>query len=267
MNFIETIKSRKKWILRGTLIGVPLIVVVLLAYGSQRIECREVKVKFTNLDESNFIDAEKVKSIVYKIYPGLKNTRMSDIKTNVIEEAISKISCIERADVYKNIEGSLTITVTQRVPVVRIHDKTGKAYYIDRKGIRFPVSLNFTAPVIVASGNIPEKYSKKLTSVKKDSIIAPILNQITLLAEKIAADPFLDAQFEQIYVTDRKEFELVPRVGPHIVLLGKLDSLDTKFRNLKQFYKTQIKNEGYNKYSYINLKFDNQIVCTKRTDI
>jgi cell division protein FtsQ len=240
---------------------VPILVLAILAYGSQRLECRAINVKFLNSDKSNFLDAEKVKSIIYKIYPKIQNTKMSNIRTDILEQAINKISSIEHADVYKNIEGTITVTVKQREAVVRIFDKQNLSFYIDKNGVLFPTSMNFTPSVIVAGGNIPSKYKKNIHDVVADSVVAPILNQILKLSLFISADKFWDAQFEQIYVTENNEFELVPRIGEHIVLLGKLENLEIKFRRLKYFYKNVLNTEGWNKYSYINLKYDNQIVC------
>jgi cell division protein FtsQ len=264
MDFIKKININKKWLIRIAAIGLPLLVIILLAYGSQRLECREIKVKFTNSEQSNFLDAEKIKAVIYKIYPKIQYTKMKDIKADVLEQAINKMSSVEHADVYKNIEGTITVSVKQREAAVRIFDKNNKSYYIDKNGFLFPISINFTPPAIVASGNI-EKFKKRVTNVLEDSVKVPVLNQILQLSLYIAKDKFWNAQIEQIYVNEKKEFELVPRVGGHIILLGNLENIDLKFKRLKYFYQTVLNEQGWNKYNYINLKYENQIVCTKST--
>jgi len=65
-------------------------------------------------------------------------------------------------------------------------------------------------------------------------------------------------------VNEANEFELIPRVGAHLILFGSIDNYERKFRNLKIFYEQGLNNIGWNKYEKINLKFDNQIVCTKK---
>ena len=77
-------------------------------------------------------------------------------------------------------------------------------------------------------------------------------------------NPFWDAQIEQIHVLPGKDVELVPRVGDHIVYLGKLDQFEDKLDRLKVFYKKALNEVGWNKYSRISLEFNNQIICTKR---
>jgi len=39
-------------------------------------------------------------------------------------------------------------------------------------------------------------------------------------------DKFWNAQIEQINVTPTREIELVPRVGDHVVFLGKIDNFE-----------------------------------------
>jgi cell division protein FtsQ len=69
----------------------------------------------------------------------------------------------------------------------------------------------------------------------------------------------------------------VPRVGDHIIYIGQLpeskyiatrqqlinDFVNKKMDRLRKFYKYGLSQAGWNKYSYINIEFDNQIICKK----
>jgi cell division protein FtsQ len=101
--------------------------------------------------------------------------------------------------------------------------------------------------------------------VKHDSISRSLhtIYDVFRLAEFITEDDFWNAQFEQIYVTNNYEFELIPRVGSHIIELGKVENLDEKFENLKILYNRGFNNLGWNQYEKISLKYKNQVVCTK----
>jgi hypothetical protein len=57
------------------------------------------------------------------------------------------------------------------------------------------------------------------------------------------------------------EVELIPRAGDHVVVLGQLDGYEKKLDNLMLFYRQAAPAEGWGKWSRINLKYDNQIVC------
>ena len=60
------------------------------------------------------------------------------------------------------------------------------------------------------------------------------------------------------------EIELIPRVGDHVVLLGWLDGYERKLDKLLAFYRKAMPKEGWDKRNYINIKYDGQVVCSKR---
>jgi cell division protein FtsQ len=82
---------------------------------------------------------------------------------------------------------------------------------------------------------------------------------------------------EQINVLPNQGIEIVPRVGNHVVYLGQLpwakqnsvrrqlitEMINSKMTRLEKFYRYGLSQAGWNKYKYINLEFDNQIVCKK----
>lgn len=91
-------------------------------------------------------------------------------------------------------------------------------------------------------------------------------------------DEFWRNQIVQINILPDLGVELVPRVGEHIVYLGTLpqtkyinrrkrltaEFVETKLDRLAKFYKYGLSKAGWNKYSYIDLEFDNQIICKRR---
>jgi len=74
----------------------------------------------------------------------------------------------------------------------------------------------------------------------------------------------LKIQIEQIYVTKNREYEFVPKVGRHIIIFGGIENMNEKFKKLLVFYHQGINNAGWNTYKSINLKFENQVVCSKK---
>ena len=57
---------------------------------------------------------------------------------------------------------------------------------------------------------------------------------------------------------------LKTRVLDFEIVLGNLDKLDKKINNFKAFYQKAKKDKSLNKYSKVNLQFENQVVCTKK---
>ncbi|MDO5446276.1 MAG: hypothetical protein Q4F34_00670 [Prevotellaceae bacterium] len=79
-------------------------------------------------------------------------------------------------------------------------------------------------------------------------------------------DNFWKDEIEQINVLQTGAVELVPRTGSHIIYLGDPVSIDKKMERLYKFYKYGLNKIGWNKYSYINIEFSNQIICTKKKE-
>ena len=114
---------------------------------------------------------------------------------------------------------------------------------------------------------IPVAIATKLIltgEIKAKGVHIPIIKDIYNLASYINKDDFWKAQFQQIYVNENFEFELIPIVGDFNIIFGDISNIEKKFEKLKLMYKTGFNNEGWNKYKTINLKYKNQIVCTKK---
>jgi cell division protein FtsQ len=101
--------------------------------------------------------------------------------------------------------------------------------------------------------------------VKHDSLTRSLhtIYDVYKLASFITGDSFWKSQIEQIYVNRNYDFELIPRVGSHVIELGKVEDLEEKFENLKILYLRGFNRIGWNKYEKISLKYKNQVVCTK----
>jgi cell division protein FtsQ len=110
-------------------------------------------------------------------------------------------------------------------------------------------TANNAANVAVVTGYVDKGFAEK---------------ELYELGMFLKKDPFWNAQIQQINVTATKELEFVPRVGDHIIFIGKPGNYEKKFDRLKIFYKKGLNEVGWNKYSRISLEFENQIICTKK---
>ena len=134
------------------------------------------------------------------------------------------------------------------MPILRVNSTSGN-YYIDNIGSVMPLSRHYVAHVLVASGYINKEFA---------------MNELYHFVQFLQDNEFWNNQIDQIYVDADQEVELIPLVGNHKILLGSFDDYQKKLDNLKLFYEQAIPKVGWEKYSLINLKYRNQIVCTKR---
>lgn len=242
---------KKIGILTADVILATYLVLAVTAFNcpdEQDAVCREVKINMTDVAGNGFLNINEVKMQLQhaKIYP--LGDRMSDVCTRQIEETLEKSPLVEKVECYKTQTGRIYINVTQRIAVMRVMADSGESYYIDNSGTIIPSNNNST-DIVVATGDIKRKYAQTT------------LKQVGCL---LLDDVFWRSQVEQVNVLSDGSVEMVPRVGDHIVYLGQPTHLKEKLARLEKFYRYGLSKAGWNKYSYINMEFNNQIICKKR---
>lgn len=228
-------------------------------------KCTKVGIDISDSNNSGFLSAAEIKRILEKngLYPIDKPMR--DVDPRRIEEVLKSSPFVKTAECYKNKNGHVCINITQRSPIIRIKSVNGADYYLDDNGGQLPNS-NYTSDLIIATGSINNAFAQ---------------NYIAPMAKAIMASELWSNQIVQINVLPDKGIEIVPRVGGHVVFMGYLPQIRNrkerekaiagftgrKLTRLEKFYRYGLSNAGWNKYSYINIEFDNQIICKKNTTI
>lgn len=244
-------------------------IIVLLGFVNaeyKNSKCNDFVVSIDINNSDCFITEDEIKSQIYQSFDSLKGKLLSEINTEEIESMIKKNPYVEQSNVYFTVNGKLKINVVQRKPVVRVITKSNQNFYIDVNGVLMPLNENHVARVLIASGNIgnsllpPAKLKLQTDSLDQNQV----LFKIHSLAKFINNNKFLNAQIEQIYINKENGIELIPKVGKHLIIFGDIDNMEEKFENLIAFYKNGLSKVGWDKYKKINLKYKNQVVCTKK---
>ncbi|GAA4197199.1 hypothetical protein GCM10022289_04100 [Pedobacter jeongneungensis] len=235
-------------------------VVVLLSFinvKKQTVKCTDVKILIPGAD--NFIEREEIDAILKEDQGVLLGRNLENINIHKIEKKLQSNPYIGFAKVYVDMDGILHIEVKQRQPILRILNENGQDFYIDNDGLKMPISSNFTANVLVATGHISEVFGSRV-----DTLHTQLARDLYKTAQYIKKDTLWDSQIEQIVVDQKNDIELIPRVGNQRIILGDADSLEKKMKNLLLFYKKAMPQVGWDTYKTINIKYTNQIVCEKR---
>lgn len=257
-------------------VGIALAVIgVMLALGfvertADRAPITDLQVTVDGVEGIHFIDEMAVRREILDQGIAVMGSRTGDVDVTSIEDRLRSIPCVAKAEVYHTMDGALHARVKQRIPIVRVFNLDGSSYYIDQEGWTMPTSTNYTARVLVVTGQLDEPGAKNgVYSVFATDSIKNVFrsDDIHRLATFISADPFWNALIDQVVVTADGEFELIPRVGAQRVLLGDGSALQQRFEKLKVFYDKGIPKADWRRYSRIDLRFDDQVVCTKRTTL
>ena len=261
---MKTSWSKRLFVASDILIAIYL----LLAFvsfdkkGDPKALCSKVNIDIADNAAGGFLDAKVIKERLQKtgFYP--IGRQLKDVDTRGIEEMLRRSPFVKTAECYKTEGGYVYISVTQRMPVIRIKADNGDDYYVDDHDCIMPRS-SYTSDLIIATGYINRWYA---------------INYISPLGKAIMQNDVWKKLIEQINITPNLGVELVPRIGDHIVYIGQLPDITDKSKHdkdiaqfvnkkmtrLEKFYKYGLSQVGWNKYSYVNIEFDNQIICKRK---
>lgn len=242
-----------------------------VAKSERNVTVKNLNISIHNNDENLFLSEKDIRNFLAQRDENLISASYKNISIPQIEQALNSHPAIENAEVSADISGEIKVEVTQRTPVCRIINMDGESYYIDSQSKLMPLNDNYAARVIVASGNITEPYSRRyqytVKQIKDNALFKAIsvLDDVFDVVEYIQSDSLLMSLIHQVYVNNEKELELFPAIGNHKIIFGTSDCLAEKFNKLKLFYTQGLnKSDSWNKYSAINLKYKNLVVCTKK---
>ena len=219
------------------------------SHTKEDLICKELLIDIVDASDRLYLTDNDIKTDIAKAGLSPVGKDLSTISTAAIENKLKENRLIKRVECYKTVDGAVRIKVYQRMPILRIFSTKGN-YYVDKEGEKMPVpGGNFAVYVPVASGFIEDEYA------------TTDLYEFALFLQQ---DKFWNSQVKQIYVTPNGDIELTPAVGNHQIILGKIDNYKEKLEKLRLFYDKGLSKVGWNKYSVINLKFKNQVVCIKK---
>lgn len=223
-------------------------VVFLYSFSSKRNENRRLKEADIEFAEAeNFITHEKVNNLLIQNFGSIKSIQKDKLDLNSVEKSLDKNPMIDKAEVYATIDGKLKAIISQRKPVARIF-LGEESYYIDYRGDKMPLSETYTARVPLVTGVID---SVELGKLKK------LLNYIN-------DDAFLKKNIIGLEIAPTGGVRMRSRNYGYEIQFGRPINIEKKFNNYKAFLQDAAKDTLIEQYKTINLKFTQQVVCTKK---
>jgi len=214
----------------------------LKKFSGQKITDNKISVKMNEKTPVYFIDEKDIREIVNKENPSRK---VGDLNIPELEKKINALPAVDSANVYLNLNGKLNLDIKQRVPVFRLN-KDGKDFYVDEKGVEFPISKTYSHPCMLVTGDVKKDEYQKLAE----------------LVEKIDKDDFSKRYFIGISKDRNNDYNLLTSEGNYKVEIGDLDNIDFKVKGFKTFVEKYLVYQDSQKYSMVSVKYQNQIVTT-----
>ena len=230
------------------LIGMFALVIFLFSFTSKRNEERKLKktiVEFVD-ENSPFITEQAVNKLLIENNSSVKNIQKDKVDLKELEQNLNNHNMIQKCEVFVTVDGVLKAVVKQKTPVARVFGESG-SFYVDYEGHKMPLSDNFTARVPIISGTINKKNSEDLTKVFR----------------YIYEDDFLQKNIIGVEILPDGSLKMMNRNFNYVIDFGKTINVDKKFKNYKAFFQKAVQDSLINNYKTVNLKFTQQVVCTK----
>ena len=254
MKHWQTILVRVLW----SIAGAALILLFVVAWkAKEEKKCTSIQIELVGENTAAlFMDEKEILQIIHE--QGVKEgLPIGDVNLNTLEKYLQTIRWVKNVELFLDNAQSLQVKIEQRIPIARIFTASGNSFYIDKEGLQLPLK-QLTVLRLPVFTNFPSD-QQKLS--KPDSLL---LNDILHFTKAVETDSFFMAQTAQVNIATNGDFELIPSVGDHIVLIGSVENIEDKLNRLYTFYKKVWVQSGLNAYQVIDCRFDNQIVALKK---
>lgn len=223
------------------------LIAFLFSFTKKRNDSRKltkIEVEFVD-DGIPFITHNTVNKLLIQSQGKVTDIGKEALVLRKMEQRLLENPMVRDAQVYLTVDGTLGAKIEQRKPIGRV--SASPDYYLDADGKNMPLSDVYSARVPLITGSSENHF-----------------NEVTSLLLKINEDEFMK---KSVVGLDRKsdgDIELELRKTNLKVLFGKPEHIDKKFQNFKAFYKKTKEDSTLFGYNMVNLKFDSQVIATKK---
>ncbi len=208
---------------------------------SDKLIFNEKNIQFSS---NNFINNDSIKINLLDNYKSLDSLN-ADIETVYeIEQIISQIPFVKKANAYMTVNSEINIQVQEKKPVLNLYNSD---YLLSENGLLIPKIDSLNIDLISFFGEIDPT----------------IYTNLSNLSKMIKKDDFLKDHIKYIY-SDSLSFYLSVNRFNYNIEIGSLENISEKLNNYKVFIASKIDDEILNKYSHLNLNFKKQVIAQKK---
>jgi len=249
-------KNAIKYTVWGSLFLILLIFAGFAASEHRRMLCSQINVKI-DTNGSRPLVTEKMIGALLDL-PADSGIVLSSLDTDSLEARISSLPEVQKASVFVSITGQVNVKVVQHHLLARVVANNRSQLYITSDGNLIPSDNRFPQKLAIVSGHLEKYVANDLE--ENQGNIDPIFIE---LLELIQNDPFYSSLIDQIHIANDGALKLIPKVGRQVIEFGSTERMKEKLQSLSALYHAGFSGGLWSSYREINLKFENQIICSK----
>lgn len=235
-----------------------LSAVVFAEISFNQVVCKGVAINVDSDNEKALLSKKDIKLMVSELGTDyFLDKPITQISLRKIEDRVKRIPLVKSCEAHHDFSGVVTVSVKEYKPIARIVRSTigSSPYpdqYISEDGKFIGTSPLFTPRIIITGGAYFN--GKQDLQDKRSKTLIPFF-------QFIENNAFWKAQISQVIVAKDGGIVLIPTIGTTRIDFGLPVNIENKFKKLFIFYQKIIPNKGWNTYSWVQLKYKNQVIC------
>jgi cell division protein FtsQ len=237
-----------------------IVLLVAAARNKNGKRCKDVVVTIKGVDGTEYVSKKQILNTISGGRPDMmQGAPIKSFDLQQLEELLERNLWIRNAELFFDNNDVLHADITEREPVARVFMMNGESFYVDDMGEQLPITNDQVARVPVFTSFPNETTAGR----KKDSLLQ---EQVKEMGHFLLKNEFWMAQVDQVNINNY-EFELVPKLGNHLIQFGNTEKMEQKFNRLILFYKNIMNKTGWNYYSALDVRYDKQLVAVRRDSV
>lgn len=229
---------------------VLIVALMIFLYSFSGLKNQERKIQKINIafnaDDYPFLNETMVNNLLIQKFQGSSKVKKERVDLKMLENLLDSNKYVDNSEIFCSIDGVLNAKIEQKKPIIRVINENG-SYYLDSKGVKIPLSENFTPRIPVYYGVIGGND----------------LEQLVQVFSYIDNDQILKQNIVDIKKSQKGNLIFSVRDYDYKVIFGNESNMDTKFKNYKAFLQHASKDTLIKSYKSVNLIFTEQVICAK----
>ncbi len=260
-------KLKKIASLSGVVALVAGAMVLLSFVGTMRTGavCEAMLITISGSDSLRIVSESDIRQSVNTTFGPAIGSPFRQLDIRAIEEYVARVPHVKTAKVFGTIDKKLVIDIMERSPMVRLIDQNGVSAILDTEGylMSLPKPVTLRLPIVSGAFSVREEWLEGKINLA-DTAQSVAMAEVYRYSKAITSSPFWSTQLQQSERDKNGNFVAYPQVGNHELHFGRAVRMNQKLARLKVFYTEGYNASNFNKYKVINLKYKDQIVCTKK---
>jgi cell division protein FtsQ len=247
------------WIITG------VALVLLFVFGRKwylETPLKGVTFDLTRDHDRGFVEKDSILAYAKAICDIEHHAKISSINLMKIQKLLGDNPWIESSSAFIGLNDTLMIKAKEFEPVLRVYNQDKHSVYVTENGVIIPSSPNYSPRMIIANGQFHFPIPRGNAKITDSLYVYTGISEALAIAKAIKKDDFLAGNIGQIY-KNYNEYELMVNNVSARVILGDTVAVEQRLSRLKTLLEQYSGTEELKSFKTLNLKYKNQIVCTK----